>query len=151
MLVSSLQISLYCYFLFWICNIIVYSQFSVLFIYAPYFPFCLKLRKLQTPCCTCTCTDNKGAEANRKIQNDWQNLFCFAVRINSINSYPKDALFLGELSWAERPEVDVGFTAGDDAGAVVGVKLHGEHSLVGTLKTQQHTQKKMLNVEWLLH
>lgn len=55
-------------------------------------------------------------------------------------SYSKDALFLGELSWVECPEVDMGFPTGDDIGAVTGVKLHSEHSLVGTLKTQQHTQ-----------
>lgn len=54
-------------------------------------------------------------------------------------SYSKDALFLGELSCAERPEVDVGFTTGDDVGAVTGVKLHSEHSLIGTLKTHTKT------------
>ena len=54
-------------------------------------------------------------------------------------SYSKDALFLGELSCAERPEVDVGFAAGDDVGAFAWVKLHSEHSFVGILETQ-HTQ-----------
>lgn len=49
-------------------------------------------------------------------------------------SYSKDALFLGELSCAVRPEVDVGFTTGDDVSAVAGVELHSKHSLVGTLK-----------------
>lgn len=48
----------------------------------------------------------------------------------------------------------MGFTTGDDVGAVTGVKLHCEHSLVGTLKTQQPTQtrvKQNYKVEWLLH
>ena len=57
-------------------------------------------------------------------------------------SYSEDALLLGELSCAERPEVDVGLPAGDDVGAVAEVKLHREHSLVGILETP-HTQTRV--------
>lgn len=49
-------------------------------------------------------------------------------------SHSKDALLLGELPWAQRPEVDVGLPAGDDVGAVVWVELHSKHSLVGSLE-----------------
>ena len=49
-------------------------------------------------------------------------------------SYPKDALFLHELSCAQCPEVDVGFTTGDDVGTVTGVELHSKNSLIGTLE-----------------
>lgn len=59
-----------------------------------------------------------------------------SVWINSSESYSKDALFLGKLSCAEGPEVDMGFTAGDDIGAVAGVELHSKHSLISALKIQ---------------
>lgn len=55
-------------------------------------------------------------------------------------SYSKDALFLGELSIVEGPEVDVRFPTGDDVGAVAGVKLHLKHSLVGALR-HKHTKQ----------
>lgn len=51
-------------------------------------------------------------------------------------SHSKDALLLGELARAQRPEVDVGFPAGDDVGAVVWVELHSEHSLICTLEDE---------------
>lgn len=45
----------------------------------------------------------------------------------------------------------MGFTTGDDVGAVIGVKLHSEHSLVGTLKTQQHTQTYLFSTITMLN
>lgn len=65
--------------------------------------------------------------------------------MNTSESYSKDALFLSELSCAEGPEVDMGFTTGDDVGAVAGVKLHSKHSLISTLQIQQHTRKHLLH------
>lgn len=50
-------------------------------------------------------------------------------------SYSEDALFFGKLSSGECPEVDVGFTTGDDVGAVTGVEVHSKHSLGGSLHT----------------
>lgn len=50
------------------------------------------------------------------------------------STHSKDALLLGQLSATQRPEVHVGFTAGDDVGAVAGVKLHREHSFSGALR-----------------
>lgn len=50
--------------------------------------------------------------------------------------HSKDALLLGELARAQRPEVDVGLAAGDDVGAVVWVELHGKHGLVCTLQDE---------------
>lgn len=58
-------------------------------------------------------------------------------------TYSKDALFLSELSRAQRPEVDVGFPACDDVGAVARVKLHRKHGLVGALKNMA------ANITWM--
>lgn len=60
-------------------------------------------------------------------------------------SHPKDALLLGELSRTQCPKVDVGLATGDDVGAVVGVKLHAEHRLVGVLD-RQHAHKPAVSM-----
>lgn len=78
-----------------------------------------------------------------KLISQGENGPSVCVWINSSESYSKDALFLHELSCAEGPEVDVGFTTGDDVGAVAGVELHSKHSLISTLQIQQHTREHL--------
>lgn len=69
-------------------------------------------------------------------------------RINPTVSYSKDALFLHELSCTQCPEVDVGFTTGDDVGAVAGVEIHSKNSLIGALK---HNNTWLLSESRLCH
>lgn len=66
--------------------------------------------------------------------------------LDKLKSYSKDALFLGELSCAECPEVDVGLSTGDDIGAVAGVKLHSKHSFSSTLQIQHIENNAKVNV-----
>lgn len=111
-----------------------------------------KKMKMHKICIICVCTYTIRLKNRKLVTCRCMYRFGFSSSILAVDelkgSYSEDALFLGELSRAERPEVDVGFTAGDDVATVAGVELDSKHCLIGTLK---HKHARLIRHQPSLH